>query len=78
MKRTEEKANNMHLQDVSQGPDHAASQTEERPYAFTPWRRLFAYNLVYNLCLLLLYAVLSLGFHVNITKGSGLLSLLYA
>ena len=78
MKRTEEKANNMHLQDVSQGPDHAASQAEERPYAFTPWRRLLAFNLDYELCLLLLYAVLSLGFHVNITKGSGLLSLLYA
>ena len=78
MKRTEEKANNMHLQDVSQGPDHAASQAEERPYAFTPWRRLFAYNLDCKLCLLLLCAVLSLGFHVNITKGSGLLSLLYA
>lgn len=53
-------------------------QADQRPYAFTPWRRLFAYNLDYNLCLLLLYAVLSLGFHVNITKGSGLLSLLYA
>ena len=78
MKKTEEKTNNMHLQDVSQGPDHAASQAEERPYAFTPWRRLLAFNLDYELCLLLLYAVLSLGFHVNITKGSGLLSLLYA
>ena len=57
---------------------HPAGQADQRPYAFTPWRRLFAYNLDYNLCLLLLYAVLSLGFHVNITKGSGLLSLLYA
>ena len=78
MKRTEEKANNMHLQDVSQGPDHAASQTEERPYAFTPWRRLFAYNLDCKLCQLLLYAVLELGFHVNTNKRSWLLSLLYA
>ena len=78
MKRTEEKANNMHLQDVSQGPDHAASQAEERPYAFTPWRRLFAYNLDCKLCQLLLYAVLELGFHVNTNKRSWLLSLLYA
>ena len=68
----------MHLQDVSQGPDHAASQTEERPYAFTPWRRLFAYNLDCKLCQLLLYAVLELGFHVNTNKRSWLLSLLYA
>ena len=78
MKKTEEKANNMHLQDVSQGPDHAASQAEERPYAFTPWRRLFAYNLDCKLCQLLLYAVLELGFHVNTNKRSWLLSLLYA
>jgi len=78
LKRTEEKANNMHLQDVSQGPDHAASQAEERPYAFTPWRRLFAYNLDCKLCQLLLYAVLELGFHVNTNKRSWLLSLLYA
>ena len=78
MKRTEEKANNMHLQDVSQGPDHAASQAVERPYAFTPWRRLFAYNLDCKLCQLLLYAVLELGFHVNTNKRSWLLSLLYA
>ena len=78
MKKTEEKANNMHLQDVSQGPDHAASQAEERPYAFTPWRRLFAYNLDCKLCRLLLFAVLELGFHVNTNKRSWLLSLLYA
>ena len=57
---------------------HPAGQADQRPYAFTPWRRLLAFNLDYELCLLLLYAVLSLGFHVNITKGSGLLSLLYA
>lgn len=56
---------------------HPAGQADQRPYAFTPWRRLLAFNLDYELCLLLLYAVLSLGFHVNITKGSGLLSLLY-
>ncbi len=57
---------------------HPAGQADQRPYAFTPWRWLLAFNLDYELCLLLLYAVLSLGFHVNITKGSGLLSLLYA
>lgn len=57
---------------------HPAEQADQRPYAFTPWRRLLAFNLDYELCLLLLYAVLSLGFHVNIIKGSGLLSLLYA
>lgn len=57
---------------------HPAGQADQRPYAFTPWRRLLAFNLDYELCLLLLCAVLSLGFHVNITKGSGLLSLLYA
>ena len=57
---------------------HPAGQADQRPYAFTPWRRLLAFNLDYELCLLLLYAVLSLGFHVNISKGSGLLSLLYA
>ena len=57
---------------------HPAEQADQRPYAFTPWRRLLAFNLDYELCLLLLYAVLSLGFHVNITKGSGLLSLLHA
>ena len=57
---------------------HPAGQADQRPYAFTPWRRLLAFNLDYDLCLLLLCAVLSLGFHVNITKGSGLLSLLYA
>ena len=57
---------------------HPAGQADQRPYAFAPWRRLLAFNLDYELCLLLLYAVLSLGFHVNITKGSGLLSLLYA
>ena len=57
---------------------HPAGQADKRPYAFTPWRRLLAFNLDYELCLLLLYAVLSLCFHVNITKGSGLLSLLYA
>lgn len=57
---------------------HPAGQADQRPYAFTPWRRLLAFNLDYELCLLLLYAVLSLGFHVNITQGSGLLSLLYA
>ena len=78
MKKTEEKTNALHLQDVSQGPDHAASQAEERPYAFTPWRRLFAYNLDCKLCQLLLYAVLELGFHVNTNKRSWLLSLLYA
>ena len=78
MRKNEEKTNNMHLQDVSQGPDHAASQAEERPYAFAPWRRLFAYNLDCKLCQLLLYAVLELGFHVNTNKRSWLLSLLYA
>lgn len=68
----------LHPQPEAQRLYHPAGQADQRPYAFTPWRRLFAYNLDYNLCLLLLYAVLSLGFHVNITKGSGLLSLLYA
>ena len=68
----------MHLQDVLQGPDHADSQAGERCYAFTPWRRLFAYNLDYKLCQLLLYAVLELGFHVNTNKRSWQLSLLYA
>ena len=68
----------LHPQPEAQRLYHPAEQADQRPYAFTPWRRLFAYNLDYNLCLLLLYAVLSLGFHVNITKGSGLLSLLYA
>ena len=68
----------LHPQPEAQRLYHPAEQADQRPYAFTPWRRLFAYNLDYNLCLLLLYAVLELGFHVNITKGSGLLSLLYA
>lgn len=68
MKKTEEKANNMHLQDVSQGPDHAASQAEERCYAFTPWRRLFAFFLDINLCMLIWRAVLSLALHVNLSR----------
>ena len=68
----------LHPQPEAQRLYHPAGQADQRPYAFTPWRRLFAYNLDYNLCLLLLYAVLELGFHVNMTKGSGLLSLLYA
>ena len=68
----------LHPQPEAQRLYHPAEQADQRPYAFTPWRRLFAYNLDYNLCLLLLYAVLELGFHVNMTKGSGLLSLLYA
>ena len=68
----------LHPQPEAQRLYHPAEQADQRSYAFTPWRRLFAYNLDYNLCLLLLYAVLELGFHVNITKGSGLLSLLYA
>ena len=68
----------LHPQPEAQRLYHPAGQADQRPYAFTPWRRLLAFNLDYELCLLLLYAVLSLGFHVNITKGSGLLSLLYA
>ena len=67
----------LHPQPEAQRLYHPAGQADQRPYAFTPWRRLLAFNLDYELCLLL-YAVLSLGFHVNITKGSGLLSLLYA
>ena len=78
MRKNEEKANNMRPQNVSQGQNHAVSQAGERCYAFTPWRRLFAYNLDYKLCRLLLYAVLELGFHVNINKRSWLLSLLCA
>ena len=50
----------LHPQPEAQRLYHPAGQADQRPYAFTPWRRL------------------SLGFHVNITKGSGLLSLLYA
>ena len=68
----------LHPQPEAQRLYHPAGQADQRPYAFTPWRRLLAFNLDYELCLLLLYAVLSLGFHVNISKGSGLLSLLYA
>ena len=68
----------LHPQPEAQRLYHPAGQADQRPYAFTTWRRLLAFNLDYELCLLLLYAVLSLGFHVNITKGSGLLSLLYA
>ena len=68
----------LHPQPEAQRLYHPAGQADQRPYAFTPWRRLLAFNLDYDLCLLLLYAVLSLGFHVNITKGSGLLSLLHA
>ncbi len=68
----------LHPQPEAQRLYHPAGQADQRPYAFTPWRRLLAFNLDYELCLLLLYAVLSLGFHVNITKGGGLLSLLYA
>ena len=68
----------LHPQPEAQRLYHPAGQADQRPYAFTPWRRLLAFNLDYDLCLLLLYAVLSLGFHVNITRGSGLLSLLYA
>ena len=68
----------LHPQPEAQRLYHPDGQADQRPYAFTPWRRLLAFNLDYELCLLLLYAVLSLGFHVNITKGSGLLSLLYA
>ena len=68
----------LHPQPEAQRLYHPAGQADQRPYAFTPWRRLLAFNLDYELCLLLLYAVLSLGFHVNITKGSGLRSLLYA
>ena len=68
----------LHPQPEAQRLYHPAGQADQRPYAFTPWRRLLAFNLDYELCLLLLYAVLSLCFHVNITKGSGLLSLLYA
>ena len=68
----------LHPQPEAQRLYHPAGQADQRPYAFTPWRRLLAFNLDYELCLLLLCAVLSLGFHVNITKGSGLLSLLYA
>lgn len=68
----------LHPQPEAQRLYHPAGQADQRPYAFTPWRRLLAFNLDYELCLLLLYAVLSLGFHVNITKGSGLLSPLYA
>ena len=67
----------LHPQPEAQRLYHPAGQADQRPYAFTPWRRLLAFNLDYELCLLLLYAVLSLGFHVNITKGSGLRSLLY-
>ena len=68
----------LHPQPEAQRLYHPAGQADQRPYAFTPWRRLLAFNLDYDLCLLLLYAVLSLGFHVNITRGSGLLSLLHA
>ncbi len=68
----------LHPQPEAQRLYHPAGQADQRPYAFTPWRRLLAFSLDYELCLLLLYAVLSLGFHVNITKGSGLISLLYA
>ena len=67
-----------HPQPEAQRLYHPAGQADQRPYAFTPWRRLLAFNLDYDLCLLLLYAVLSLGFHLNITRGSGLLSLLHA
>ena len=68
----------LHPQPEAQRLYHPAGQADQRPYAFTPWRRLFAYNLDCKLCQLLLYAVLELGFHVNTNKRSWLLSLLYA
>ena len=68
----------LHPQPEAQRLYHPAGQADQRPYAFTPWRRLLAYNLDYKLCQLLLYAVLELGFHVNTNKRSWLLSLLYA
>ena len=68
----------LHPQPEAQRLYHPAGQADQRPYAFTPWRRLLAFNLDYELCQLLLYAVLELGFHVNTNKRSWLLSLLYA
>ncbi len=44
----------LHPQPEAQRLYHPAGQADQRPYAFTPWRRLLAFNLDYELCLLLL------------------------
>lgn len=68
MRKNEEKANNMRPQNVPQGQKHAVSQAEERCYAFTPWRRLFAFFLDINLCMLIWRVVLSLALRVNLSR----------